>query len=344
MGNRGDVYERYYLPSFIDADCQAIYLGSTRREDLIRAIGRLERYEGAPDKLTDVQKREILNHPDIVKCIRDRERYAAKIKKRGYSTLKAAKDTLWYKRHSQAQGKLNSLKVKLSHALLEKTIEDFHETVHVGEVDRQMRGILPATEVLTPSTIEYELEERATVARLLFQPLDDLGDDQVFHVRVQLVQALAQLCTRQESPHQFKVSKSRKRSQPTDGFQTLCEPSEGCDIVMGTDDMVTNVQQSLRACVIDATVNSESILDSAQDLPNATNLYCAFCRWGDEEAGPRKRKHLFSRIDSLGRHVRVQHLKKRAKGFRCPYEGCSAFLGNAMHFLHHTARQHRLCL
>lgn len=30
MGNRGDVYEQYYMPSFVDRNCQAIYLGSTQ--------------------------------------------------------------------------------------------------------------------------------------------------------------------------------------------------------------------------------------------------------------------------------------------------------------------------
>jgi hypothetical protein len=39
---------------------------------------------------SDVQKRNILNHPDIVKLVRDHERYVRKIKKRGYSTIKAA--------------------------------------------------------------------------------------------------------------------------------------------------------------------------------------------------------------------------------------------------------------
>jgi hypothetical protein len=54
MGNRGDVYERYYMLAFIDRDCQAIYLGSTRRDDLIRAVGRLARHKRAPKHLTDV--------------------------------------------------------------------------------------------------------------------------------------------------------------------------------------------------------------------------------------------------------------------------------------------------
>jgi len=78
----------------------------------------------------------------------------------------------------------------------------------------------------------------------------------------------------------------------------------------------------------------------------APMLYCAFCKWVDEEAGPRKRDHMFSRIDSLGRHIRAQHLCPRAagEGFDCPYQGCSAFLGSAVHFLSHTERQHELRL
>lgn len=43
-------------------------------------------------------------------------------------------------------------------------------------------------------------------------------------------------------------------------------------------------------------------------LPIAPGLYCPFCRWVDKEAGPRKRVYSFSRVDSLGRHIRVQHL------------------------------------
>ena len=93
MRNSGDVYERHYMPSFIDADCQAIYLGTTRREDLIRRVGRLERHNDAPDKLNNVQKEEISKDPYILKKIEDQKRYALKIKEDGYSTIKAAKDT-----------------------------------------------------------------------------------------------------------------------------------------------------------------------------------------------------------------------------------------------------------
>jgi hypothetical protein len=182
------------------------------------------------------------------------------------------------------------------------------------EVDRQIQGILPASDVLMPPIIQYELKERATVAKLLFQLLDHLNEDQNFHVRIQLVQALINLSRKQVTPHQFKHSKIRK--------------------------------QLLKSVAIKDINKSDHIASNVQNLSGTVNLFCAFCKWGDNEAGPRKRKHRFSRIDSLRRHVHAQHLHERAaaNGFSCPYKGCSAYLGSATHFLSHTARQHDICL
>jgi hypothetical protein len=73
MGNRGDVYERYYMPNFVDKDVLAIFLGAPRRDDLIRAVGRLERHEMAPDRLNKAQQKEITNDPDLVSLIKCRD-------------------------------------------------------------------------------------------------------------------------------------------------------------------------------------------------------------------------------------------------------------------------------
>ncbi|KAH6696517.1 hypothetical protein BKA61DRAFT_498021, partial [Leptodontidium sp. MPI-SDFR-AT-0119] len=73
--------------------------------------------------------------------------------------------------------KINRKKNQLKNERLNNAIDNFYEIIHVDEVDRQMRGILPNIKVLTLSTIKYELEERATVAKLLFQPLDKLYKD-----------------------------------------------------------------------------------------------------------------------------------------------------------------------
>ncbi|CZT52687.1 uncharacterized protein RSE6_14042 [Rhynchosporium secalis] len=320
MGNSGDVYERHYMPSFIDADCQAIYLGTTRREDLIRAVGRLERHDDAPDKLTNAQKEEISKDQYILKKIQDRKGYVLKIKEEGYATIKAAKDTFWYKKHHKAQQKINCRKTQLKNELLNRAINDFHETVHVDEVDRQMRGILPDNEVLTPSTIEYELEERATVAKLLFQPLDELHEDQAFDIRVQLVLALAQLCHRQETPRQLKAVQSKRHSKTRHSYAGTSVEVQDDVLQEEGGDTVTRVR---RMQTLDNRLHTEA------------KPYCPFC-----EKGP------FQRRDSLGRHVRVQHLQRQSAngGFLCPYKECSAVMGNSGHFLSHARREHEVYL
>jgi hypothetical protein len=75
-----------------------------------------------------------------------------------------------FERHAEKQRELNSLKTKLTRAKFDKIIDESHKTVHTEEVDRQLRGILPSPAQLIRRPFEYELDERATVAQLLFQP------------------------------------------------------------------------------------------------------------------------------------------------------------------------------
>ena len=213
----------------------------------------------------------------------------------------------------------------------DKIIDDFHKTVHTEEVDRQMQGIHPSPADLNPSTIEYELKERATVARLLFQPLDDLKLDQMFRVRIQLVQALVDLCKRQETAHQFKKSTKVPRAvKAADTSMSMDQPTP-----------------STSRLPVDAVVHAAGLNhgpDGPLDEPVTPGLYCPFCKWGDEEVGPRKRDHVYARPDSLGRHIRDQHLAERDPNDGFDYEGYFAFLGGGMYFLNHAARQHKLTL
>ena len=205
MGNRGDVYERHYMPNFIDKDVLTIFLGTPRRDDLIRTVSRLERHEMAPDRLDKVQQEEIRNDLDVISLTRCWEEIVAQIK-RAYPTIKAAKGTELFKEHSKKNCEINNLKAQLSRVKLDKVIDEFHETVHTEEVNRQLQSILPAPEVLNQPAFAWALEDRATVAQLLFQPLDDVKLDQIFRMRIKLVKALAGLCRRQETPHYFRRS------------------------------------------------------------------------------------------------------------------------------------------
>lgn len=326
MGNRGDVYERYYMPNFIARDTLAIYLGTTPRTDLIKSVGHLERHEDAPVRLTDAQKREIWNEPELVNLLRNRERYAAKIKQQGYTTKKAAEGTKYFTRHAEVQREINCLKTKLGRKLLDKTIDKFHETVHSDEVERQMKGILPSNEVLNPSTIKYELEERGTVIQLLFQSFDGMSLQEVSEVRIQVVDAIVRLCSRQETPHQFRASRTSKRLQEVDDFSDSFKRLKADVYVIDEEDPLADISP---------------VTNNAKDT---TEFRCPFCQC-DLEAGPRKRNYTFPRRDSWKRHVRGQHLTEHAvgEGFDCPYEGCLAFLGTATHFLRHAEGQHGEC-
>jgi hypothetical protein len=351
MGHRGDVYERYYMPSFIDRDCQAIYLGSTRRDDLIRAVGRLICHENAPKALTDVQKFEISQDPKLLELIEERAQCVRDLKDHGFPTIKSAKKTKWFEKHKSIQAEINTLRRKLKDDLLEKSIAEFHKTVHTAEVDRQLRGIRPA-DIITPPNFEYELEERGQVAKLLFKPLDGLTEDQILDVRVELVDNLMRLCKKQETPHQYKAPKKRGRPKvcpvyaSTDADDEDEDDDDEEDFSQGETDVESDVDWETKT-LADEDLDVDSIAPmEVEEQPRAPPLYCAFCKWVDEEAGPQKRGHVFSRIDSLSRHIRAQHLCPRAagEGFDCPYQGCSAFIGSALHFITHTKHQHRLSL
>lgn len=311
MGNRGDVYERYYMPDFVDKDCQGIYLGTPRRDDLIRRAGQLARHGGCPSSLTDEQKFDIKNHPDILREAALRDKYGKEIKLKGYTTIKAAQGTWLFERHKKTQANINNLRRQLSDALLDKTIKEFHINVHTEEVDRQMQGILPA-DVLTPIPKKYELKERAEIVKILGMSLNDLDEDQVIEVRIAFVDNLALICNRQECPRKYKGPKLEKQ-----------QPEHPSDVQkLYKNETIVGVQQI-----------------------QGPDLTCDLC-WSDEEAGPAKKDKVFKRIDILRKHVRTQHLDLMTSDAKihCRRDGCSEVLTGRISYLNHTQHRHRIYL
>ncbi|KAI9779310.1 MAG: hypothetical protein M1839_007418 [Geoglossum umbratile] len=309
------------MPGFIDRGWQAIYLGSPSRDDLVRAVGRLARDALAPTTLTDAQKFEISNNPRVLKLCQKRQYCADKMKDLGFRTVKAGEGTEWYQRHKAVQAEINSLKRQLSDSRLNQAIQEFHDTIDTIEINNQLQGIKP-TEVLAPSTIEYELKERAIAAKLFFQSLDNLDESQVFQIRAKLIRNLINLCKRQETPRLYKASNLRKRQR------TAYE-----------DRRIEGIQNPNKALQPDDT--SKGFYKRPED----TVLRCPFCRC-DEEAGPQKRNFSFARIDGLRKHIQEQHLDLRVPNEEliCPFQGCSAYLAGTMHFFNHSKHKHGLCL
>jgi hypothetical protein len=57
------------------------------------------------------------------------------------------------------------LNKKLKAERLQQVIKEFHDSIDVEEIDRQLNGIRSSNVIASP-TIKYELPERARVARL----------------------------------------------------------------------------------------------------------------------------------------------------------------------------------
>lgn len=169
MGQRDPaVYRRHYMPDFIDRDCQAIYLGTIPQDDLIRRVGRIPYNLNVPTTLTDAQESEIRNDPELRRLCQKRQRVCEKIK-RNFSTIKAAEGTPQYRKQQKLQNRINSLRQKLSNQRLAQAVDDFWKMADTDAVNKQLQGIIPSAEVLTPPMIEHELNERAAVAKLFFQ-------------------------------------------------------------------------------------------------------------------------------------------------------------------------------
>jgi hypothetical protein len=229
----------------------------------------------------------------------------------GYKKIPDARGkTKWYDSYIEANAKFNARHAILKDRTLKKAIDEYHERVDTIEINNQLKGIMPDTEVAILPNVDYELADRAMAARLFFTPLDTLDVSQVFHLRIDLVKCLTRLCPQRESPRVYQ-QKGRTRTRQVEGTEELPKSNFG-------------------TAVMDV------------DEPPEDALFCGLCRWTDEPIGPKQRNHTYARIDNLERHVRKQHFEGRATDqvTLCPYPGCLACLGNSKHFMSHRARAH----
>ncbi|KAI9759771.1 MAG: hypothetical protein M1840_003088 [Geoglossum simile] len=270
---------------FIDRDCQTIYLDSLLRDDL---------------------KFEISNDSKVLELCKKCQYYADKIKEKGFSTIKAAKGTKF-------------LKCQLRDTQLNQAIQEFHDMINTIEINKQLQGIIP-TDVLTPPTMEYELEERTIAAKLFFKSFDNLEVSQVFWICIKLIRNLIELCKRQQTPCQYRASRKRQHiSYEDEHIEDVWKPGK----ILWLDDSGKDFQNLLKGPA----------------------LYCPFCR-RNEEAGPRKCDFVFAHIDGFQKYIREQHLTLMPpnKGLACPLQDCSAYLVRTTHFSNHSKYQHELCL
>ena len=312
MGHRpGDssTYLRYYTTAFIEADTQSIVFGGDPQTDFVRLMGRLHRHRDAPTKLNDKQRSEINHEPQLLRLVEKRQRAHAEIRSLGYSSAKAAEQTPAGRRYSRCQRQIHGLKTKLTNRRLELVIQEFHDKVHGEEVERQKRGIQPIN-VPAPSKIEYDLPERAEVASLFTKSADVSCEEELLKLRMELTNAMAQLCSRRESP-----------CRRQDGHHNKAKTTAGPKLV----------GQRLKAETSLLTRQSHARCSEEQHC-------CPFC--GADVAVGDSQKRKTWRLDSLTRHVRNIHLRSKLMPVDCPHDDCSAVLAHVEHFANHMERQH----
>ncbi|KAK7937639.1 uncharacterized protein PG986_014507 [Apiospora aurea] len=312
MGHKlGDssTYTRYYMTHFIDVDTQAIVFGGDLQSDFVHLMGRLVRNSHAPTKLTDQQKYEVNMDPQLETLRSERDGINNRIK-----AATDAEIPELHNRRKVLQNGIDNLAKKLRDKRFETAIKEFHETFHSDEIERQRRGIRPST-LLAPPSIEYDLPERAEVARLFSLAAEVCNRDSLHQLRISLIDALARLSKRRESPCR------KAKSKPGRG-EGASKPPGGPMIPTPPADM-----------------ESSRISSSPSHSAARSMLFCPFCKWADHEVGNAQRQKVW-RIDSLARHIRGQHLAKQPESFGCPYDDCNAILWGTEHFTAHMARGH----
>jgi hypothetical protein len=207
------------------------------------------------------------------------------------------------------------LKQKLNTEQFDKATKDFLATVYTKKVNKQLQGILLSTELLVLPTIKYKLKEQATVAKLFLEYCNNLNKLQLFQIYIEIIQNLIILYRHQETYR--STTKTRQHLS-----------------YKVKNSKATEIPDNIK---IDLSVLDKQILLST--------FYCLFCRY-DEEAGPYKYNKLFSCIDGLCKHVRIQHLEyiQPNKGFVCLYQGCITSLKGTIYFLNYTVLEYGLYL
>ena len=242
------------------------------------------------------------------------------IRSQGYRSRRDAEGTKLAERYDRYKKKAESLSKKLKAERLHRAIKEFHDSVHVEEINRQLSGIRPS-DVISPPTIDYDLAERAEVARLFSRAVEVKDRKELHPLRMSLIRTLTQLCKRRESPCRRLATRGRKAV-----VRQSATVRRGRSRRRATPDLEDETQMQ----------SSPQVVAKLK----RTTLVCPFCRWTDNAVGESQREKEW-RVDSLDRHMRTKHLQGSAP-FYCPYDGCLGIIGAPEYFADHCKRLHRL--
>jgi hypothetical protein len=89
MGHLGSTYKKYYMPTHIACNFQAINFGSPSEDLLIQSVARmgLSRDRRAPTELGNKQQKKLRNNPVLAALRKDQETYKRQLHDQGFYLL-----------------------------------------------------------------------------------------------------------------------------------------------------------------------------------------------------------------------------------------------------------------
>lgn len=284
----------------------------------------LSRDRRAPTELNDAQRKEVWNDPLLQDLRNKRDLYKKHLRDAGYYPAAEGKGTEDYENYEAAKSKIASVSQRLQKQRLETAIREFHESIDTVEIAKQLSG-QAAEDVLTLPATEFELEERASVASMLFKPVQNDG------MRAKFVRLLIQLCRRQET-RRPKSSKRKKTEWVVCAGETLNKRNKQFSVAeKGLQEFEPHQR------------NATGKIQSLQDFPIALRYpICLICI-GNKEFTHERRLKLW-RKDSLKRHIEVHFKESEYQAeFECRHPSCSEKLNGIGHFMRHALDVHGVC-
>ncbi|KAF2731443.1 hypothetical protein EJ04DRAFT_554701 [Polyplosphaeria fusca] len=337
MDQSGDTYERYYTPTHIARDFQAIYFGTPSQDELVRSVASmgLSRDRRAPTELNDVQQKEVRNDPLLAALREEREGYKRELNNRRFYPLSKARGTEIHEKYEKTKKDLARTYQQLQRLQLRQIIRKFHDSIDTDEIARQLSGKAPE-EVLILPTVEFEHRERATIAAMLFKPI------KTDRTRVRFVQTLVRLFPLRET----RRPKATKRAAAEFVFESYgaAAPSrwkktrDGSQKPTATHDGKGFKQEpNLSECGDVVEIGHRHPYPNVPPHP-----VCGFC-YGNKLFTHKQRTKHWERKDVRKNHVKT-HLREveYQGGFECAYPNCRSMLDGGMHFLRHSLDVHKV--
>ncbi|KAH7116690.1 hypothetical protein B0J11DRAFT_509721 [Dendryphion nanum] len=283
-------------------------------------------------KLNDAQQKEVRDDPVLVSLREEREAYKKELYEHGFYPLSEATGTCLYNKYEKVNREIGSTYQKLQRIRLDLAIREFHDSIDTIDIARQLNG-KPAAEVLTLPTVEFEFQERAFVASILFKPFENEK------TRIQFISTLAGLCRRQET-RQPKALKRKKAEFVT--YDSCREMSQRMrkKVASGFEG---GLRSQVSKVVEEPDTRGRGEIVSQHPFPMAAPYrICGFCADNEQLSYEARMKH-WERKDVLKKHQDIHFRDRRYQGwFTCPYLYCTDKVDGRMHYNRNSLDVHKI--